>query len=246
MNIYTFRIFGEPMPNRSPRSQIIFGKIPKEIVNRFVTIIDSEEPTGDKIKLILHTIRDRFSKDRVAFVNHYPETEVVNWQNLVTRQLEDQVSQDWDLAEEPLTGPLEVTLWIYQTRPKSNRFIYPDTKPDYDNFVKPINDCLEGKILKSQEDDGKKGQVIENDSRIVDAHVFLRWAYLHYEFEKYTEQKPGVIIELRTIDTLDASKRRELNSQYRNKLTELDLEYRKVVVGRGKNAKIKTILDEVF
>jgi hypothetical protein len=112
--------------------------------------------------------------------------------------------------------------------------------------VKPINDCLEGRILKGQEDDGKKGQVIENDSRIVDAHIFLRWAYLHYESEKYSEQKPGVIIELRTIDTLDASRRRELNSQYRNKLTELDLEYRQVVVGRGKNAKIKTILDERF
>lgn len=61
--------------------------------------------------------------------------------------------------------PLVLTAWFYRSRPKSapKKRIYPTTRPDWDNYGKLICDALQKFCYKE-------------DSQIVDAHVYKRYA----------------------------------------------------------------------
>lgn len=156
--------------------------------------------------------------DGTQFVHVHPATVVENWQKCVNLQLlEHRACQNTPM----LDGALRIEIWLFRTRPKNSTLMYPERKPDCDNLVKPLMDCLE------------KMKVIKNDSRIVDPYIHLRWAYYHYPDDPQTEQAPGVIFG---ISQIDSSRRKELNKRYREYLKREGLEYQTILVGR-KNKK---------
>lgn len=134
--------------------------------------------------------------DGSQFVHVYPATIVEDWQKCVIVQLAVLRSAT-DIVI--LDGALRIELWAYLTRSKSSTLMYPERKPDFDNLVKPVVDCLE------------KSRIIKNDSRIVEAHVYLRWAYYHYPDDPQSEEEAGIIFKISQIDT---SQRKELNKLY--------------------------------
>jgi Holliday junction resolvase RusA-like endonuclease len=156
--------------------------------------------------------------DSSQFVHVYPATVVEDWQKCVNLQLlEHKARQNTPM----LDGALRIEIWLFLTRQRSSSLIYPERKPDFDNLVKPLLDCLE------------KMEIIKNDSRIVEAVVHLRWAYYHYPDDPQTEQAPGIIF---VISQIDSSRRKELNKRYREYLKREGLEYQTLHVGR-KNKK---------
>ncbi|MCP3997107.1 MAG: RusA family crossover junction endodeoxyribonuclease [bacterium] len=76
---------------------------------------------------------------------------------------------------DPIDEPLFVHIVLHVERPKSaKKRPYPMTKPDLDNYVKPVMDALE------------QGQVIANDSRIV----------ARLEEKVYAEEMPKVVVRI--------------------------------------------------
>ncbi len=76
---------------------------------------------------------------------------------------------------DPIDEPLFVHIVLHVKKPKRpmNK-LHPMTKPDLDNYVKPVMDALE------------QGQVIANDSRIV----------ARLEEKVYAEEMPKVVVRI--------------------------------------------------
>jgi Holliday junction resolvase RusA-like endonuclease len=180
--VHTFRIFGSPVPNKAPGSQL------------------------------------RTNAAGIKYIHVHPATIVEDWQKCVNLQLLGHKARQ---NTPMLDGALRIEIWLFLTRQRSSSLMYPERKPDFDNLVKPLLDCLE------------KMEIIKNDSRIVEAIVHLRWANYHYPDDPQTEQAPGVIFGISQIDT---SRRKELNKRYREYLKRGGLEYETIYVGR-KNKK---------
>jgi Holliday junction resolvase RusA-like endonuclease len=190
--IHTFRIFGEPMQYLTPDTRILTDRYGNLVPNR---------TTGVKYTVIQHQ-----------------DKRVVKWEKLIEESLAD-AQFDGKFPEEILEGAIRMDLWIYRTRPKSNKEMYPDTRPDRTNFLKSSEDGL--------------SNIPFDDGQVVDGEPHLRWAYYHYPDDPQTEQAPGVIFEISQIDT---SRRLELNKRYREFLKRECLEYETILVGR-KNKK---------
>ena len=90
---------------------------------------------------------------------------------LAITQIQEQMNTKY--RDVKLTGPVKFTATFYMKRPKghttkkgkqsSSWLPYPITKPDYDNLVKGVQDALNSFALG-------------DDSAIVDAHIFKRYA----------------------------------------------------------------------
>lgn len=154
----------------------------------------------------------------------HPDSRVVKWQYEISK-----VIRSCDcLRHPPLTGAIQLDLWVFVTRPKTVTAIYPDTRPDSSNFLKTAEDAL-NKLA------------IEDDGQIVTTRLYERWAYMNY-LECGHPRKPGLIYILKTIE-VDPEVKRRLNQEYKEYLAAHSLEYRTIEVGRKK--KRKTVLVEV-
>jgi Holliday junction resolvase RusA-like endonuclease len=190
--VHHLRIFGEPMQWRAPS--------PTVLTDRYGNIVPNRK-TGSKF-----------------IIKDYSDTRVDNWIALITDQLAD-ARFDGKFTEEILEGAIRMDLWIYRTRPKTNKEMYPDTRPDRTNFLKSSEDGL--------------SNIPFDDGQVVDGEPHLRWAYYHYPDDPQTEQVPGIIFEIQQIDS---SRRKELNKRYREYLKREGLKYETIYVGR-KNKK---------
>lgn len=100
---------------------------------------------------------------------------------------------------EPYDGPVMLKVVLFLARPKYLVDTHPDkallhvTTPDYDDLVKPIQDCL-GRFLPFRNADKTRipgGGVIEDDKQITDTVIKKR----------YTEsnRKPRIIIKIKPL-----------------------------------------------
>lgn len=159
----------------------------------------------------------------------HPDKRVVEWQKNITKQLLGHWAQQLgDCPTEPLTGSLQLDLWIFLTRPKTVTAIYPNTRPDASNFLKAAEDPL-------------NQLVVQDDGQHVTIRIYERWAYMNYP-ECGKPRKPGLIYIIKTIE-VDPEQKRRMNQEYKEYLTTHNLEYRTIEVGRKK--KRKTVLVEV-
>jgi len=196
----TLRIYGEPMQYRTPDTRILTDRKGRLIPNR---------KTGKPWTLLQH-----------------PDSRVVKWQQEIIKQVKVHKMRDVDFPEEPLEGPVKLSLWIFLTRPKSVRTLYPQTRPDRTNYLKAAEDPLNGIVW-------------QDDAQVVSGPTELRWAYMRYPEDGIERpQKPGLII---TVDQMDTSRTREANAEYKQFLQEAGLEYQTVQVGRKGKTKVKLL-----
>lgn len=97
----------------------------------------------------------------------------------------------------PLLGPLKLDLWIFRTRPRTVKSMYPDKRPDRDNLEKPAIDAL------------TKAGIIQDDDCIVSGPVEKRWAGINYP--DCGIQQAGVVYQLSPMPEIAST---TLNSDY--------------------------------
>jgi len=116
----------------------------------------------------------------------FPVTHSRQWQTEVMKQIAVQKNNAYMDYEFPLNlGPTILRAWIFRTRPKSVKTMFPDKKPDWDNLIKCAQDAFDHNVIK-------------NDSQIVSAVVHKRWAGIDYA--DCGTNDPGMIIELEGLD----------------------------------------------
>ena len=120
---------------------------------------------------------------------HTPEYETY-CQHLMMR-IRRNLSHDW----KPLEGPLLLQVAFYLRRPKSVKRKFHETKPDLDNLLKPLLDCLQ------------KMNVFKNDSQIFSIH-----AVKFYEGERIDKNGPGIDLTLNKIESDSSFIDREITS----------------------------------
>ncbi len=82
------------------------------------------------------------------------------------RELADVEGQRWQDVCGPLFSrpiPVEIEIWLYRTKPKSNKQPYPTTRPDLDNLCYTPHNVLQGIFY-------------DDDSQIIDLNEHKRWA----------------------------------------------------------------------
>lgn len=89
-------------------------------------------------------------------------------------------------TEQPLDGPLVLTVWFYLPKPDNTKYPdYPLGPPDTDKLLRAIGDAL------------TQSKLIRDDARLVDTIARKRWA---------TERGPGALIRIEALeDDLSAS-----------------------------------------
>ena len=92
-----------------------------------------------------------------GIVRAYTPKNTANYEKLVAN-----ISMFNRIDDVVLLGPISVKLLIFLERAKSNKDLFPITKPDIDNYAKSILDGMNGVIYK-------------DDSQIIDLHVQLRY-----------------------------------------------------------------------
>lgn len=124
-------------------------------------------PQGSKTAF---PIRRANGSTGVAITEGTKSASLKDWRNLIRHV--------WNNGRPPatLTGPVCISLTFYLPKPKSaaKSRIYPTTKPDWDKLARAACDAL-------------TKLAYEDDSRIVEAHV-----YKHYAIGR----QPGVEIEI--------------------------------------------------
>ena len=115
-----------------------------------------------KINIIpraLQSVRTRIikPKGKKPFIMHYQQAWVKKYKDEIIRQAKSQLPKDFQL----FNNYVEIVKLIYvfpmkKTENKRNRlhieqggFILKNTKPDFDNLMKPFADALEGIIWKN-------------------------------------------------------------------------------------------------
>lgn len=101
----------------------------------------------------------------------YTPTNVRNFKKEFMRELVDLKSSFWTTDD-----PIKARVIFYFARPKSSKRKHPTVKPDIDNCLKSVFDCL-------------KGVIFRDDCQIVDVHAT----------KSYWTQ-PGIYVELSVID----------------------------------------------
>ncbi len=227
---YVFRVYGEPMQYRPPRSTVLLKSISKELFKILIGLVDSDKPANEKARKVLQFFRTDVVKiGQMLYMHIHPDSRVVKWQEEIKKQLiVHRTTQGDDFPTEPLTGAMQLDLWVFITRGKTVTKIYPDTRPDTSNYLKPAEDAL-NKL------------VIDDDGRFITIRVHKRYAYINYP-ECGHPRKPGLIYILKTIE-VDPEVKRRMNQEYKEYLAEHSLEYRTIEVGRKKTKK--TVLVEV-
>ena len=131
---------------------------------------------------------------------HYPSIGISHKSEAWKRSIQSQISAwicQYGLQEKvPLSGPLHLDLWIFRTRPKSVKTIYPDKRPDLDNMEKLAID-------------GISGALIRDDDCLIEIHQTKRWAGLNYP--DCGVQLAGIVYMLSPMPKLD---KKRLNSEY--------------------------------
>lgn len=227
---YIFRVYGEPMQYRPPRSTVLLKSLSDELFKRLRGLVAGNNPPTDKAKQVLAFFREHVVKvGEMLYVHIHPDGRVVKWQEEIKKQLiTHRTTQGDDFPTELLTGAMRLDLWVFITRGKTVTKIYPDTRPDTSNYLKPAEDAL-NKL------------VIDDDGRFITIRVHKRYAYINYP-ECGHPRKPGLIYIIKTIE-VDPDQKRRLNQEYKEYLADHNLEYRTIEVGRKK--KRKTVLVEV-
>lgn len=200
---WQLRVYGEPVQWKVPTAQILRDKKGRIVPNK---------KTGQPF-----TLFNRPHRDVQKFQEQIRES---------VYKAQSDGTLPWDMFE----GPIFMSLFIYRTRPQSNKTMYPATQPDRTNFLKAAEDGL--------------FDILFNDGQVVSGPVEERWAYYHYPDDPQTEQAPGLIFLFREIDV---TLRRDLNVRYKQKLDELNLEYAPAWIGTGtKKRRNPEILREKF
>jgi Holliday junction resolvase RusA-like endonuclease len=230
---YIFRVYGEPMQYRAPGFKVIFKTLAPLLFEQLIRIVMSEPdklPAAHRAQNVVNFFREKILKMSGALtVLTHPDSRVVKWQEQIKKQLiAHRTAQGDDFPTEPLTGSMQLDLWVFITRGKTVTKIYPDTRPDTSNYLKPAEDAL-NKL------------VIDDDGRFITIRVHKRYAYVNYP-ECGKPRKPGLIYVINTIEVNPEQKHR-LNREYKEYLIAHNLEYRTIEVGRKK--KRKTVLVEV-
>jgi Holliday junction resolvase RusA-like endonuclease len=83
--------------------------------------------------------RPRFVK-KGNFVSTYYPKNYINW--LINTKI---LLEKTNLPR--LTGPIELNLHFFLKKPKSTNRIFPNVKPDLDNYIKSILDCLNNRLF---------------------------------------------------------------------------------------------------
>jgi Holliday junction resolvase RusA-like endonuclease len=199
---YTLRVYCEPVQWKAPTAQILRDRKGRFIPNK---------KTGQPFTLV-----------------NRPHTDVVNFQERV-KEFVYEAQPKGELPWQMFEGPVFMSCYIYCTRPKSVKTMYPETQPDRTNFLKSSEDGL--------------FDILFNDGQVVSGTVELRWAYYHYPDDPQTEQAPGLIFQFREMDT---SLTKECNTRYRETLERLGLEYAPTWVGTGSHKRKQTLLVKPF
>lgn len=74
------------------------------------------------------------------------------WREQVTKELQKLNETNGIMIE----GPIYVAAHFYIARPKTNKRLYPTTKPDLDKLTRAIGDCL------------TKAMIIQDDSYVIE------------------------------------------------------------------------------
>jgi hypothetical protein len=148
----------------------------------------------------------------------HPDVRVTRWQELIRLQLATQAMGQFDL---PITTPVRLDTWLFLTRPKTVRSIYPDSDPDLTNLVKAAEDALNGIVLI-------------DDKKDVEQHNFERWAYMNYP--ECGRQKPGVLFAVTPI-VIETATAKAMNKDYADHLRRESLEYKTEIYGRKRDKK---------
>lgn len=88
---------------------------------------------------------DPVAKGRHRFTSRghaYTPAKTKNAQRFIHETLKNQVDH------EPLEGPLAMRTIFYLERPKSVKRLYPTVKPDLSNYLKLIEDAMNGVVYK--------------------------------------------------------------------------------------------------
>lgn len=126
----------------------------------------------------------------------FPTKQTKDWQKEIEKQILVQKNTIFRDYAFPLSlGPTILRAWIFRTRPKSVKSMFPETAPDWDNLIKCAQDAFDH-------------NVIENDSQIVSAVVHKRWAGIDYP--DCGVNVPGVIIEFEGIEKCQMSEQLDL------------------------------------
>jgi Holliday junction resolvase RusA-like endonuclease len=148
----------------------------------------------------------------------HPDSRVTQWQELIRLQLATQEMGQFDL---PIITPVRLETWLFLTRPKTVRDIYPESDPDLTNLVKAA-------------EDGLNGIIVADDKQVVEQHTFERWAYMDYP--DCGRQKPGVLFAVTPI-VIETTTAKAMNKDYAEYLKREGLEYSTEFYGRKKDKK---------
>jgi hypothetical protein len=122
-------------------------------------------------------------------------------------------------------GPILMNMWIFRTRPRSVKTMYPDCKPDRTSFLRLAEDAVRDALRTVVGCDAKGRPTVTagfDDAQVVSGRVELRWAYINYR--DCGREAPGLIIHMVTLNVDDQN---TLNADYWQYLTQNGLEYAK-------------------
>lgn len=198
-------------------------------------------PWKEPVVSVIHKTNPKTGKPFMIQQNKPPE--VTKWQAEIRKQIMQQ-----ELPPKLLSNPIILRLWVFITRPKTSKRVYPSVTTDGDdtNYLKAAQDALNAQWGRSPT--GKrirraKSLVWVDDCQCVDSRVILRWAYMPYG-DLGHPRKPGLLFKIELVELPDAYVDR-MNSGYQYNLAAENLEYKTITVGKGKKAKKKTVLMEV-
>jgi len=201
---YTFRINGDPVPNNTKQTVLFFNKRHERKLDMAAKKLASLNGSSHNFKQIFGILQSYLPAPKMQqdfTISNYKPAKVRDWIITCIEQLQKQAFNHYG-DPFPLDEPLSVEYWIFLPRPKSVKSVWPATKPDYDNLIKPVQDALETAKLKARRGEVTITPIIANDSRIVESSSHLRYAGVDYP--GMSAREPGIEIIITTMrDTVE-------------------------------------------
>lgn len=157
---------------KKDKSLSLIDKIEKEnkIINTIFTVDLPPEPYArprTSIKLFRATGKNLMYNPRIGYIKK------------IKKNLSEKIGNDTSIF--PVSGPVECSIVFYITPPKdistsktkidliNKNIIYPQTRPDIDNYLKPVLDAMQNIIYKDDAQifkiSGEKRYSTEEDGR---------------------------------------------------------------------------------